>query len=123
MKNIQELIKLLRIEKEKAHSQYKVEEIGSLEERYLLGKFAAFSLAVDKAESLSAPQPHSKPSPKLQQCNVRGALPLSEIIDMLNKAHEALAKSEISQDEYSHISWALLDAKKRIWVLLSGNDS
>lgn len=58
----------------------------------------------------------------LQQCNVSGTLPLVEILDMLNKAHEALAKSEISQDEYSPISWALIDAKKRLGVLLSGND-
>lgn len=58
----------------------------------------------------------------LQQCNVSGTLPLVEILDMLNKAHEELAKSEISQDNYSPISWALVDAKKRISVLLSGND-
>ena len=58
----------------------------------------------------------------LQQTIVSGSLPLVEILDMLNKAHEALAKSEISQDNYRPINWALVDAKKRISVLLSGND-
>jgi hypothetical protein len=49
---------------------------------------------------------------------VSGALPLAEIFDMLNKAHEELAKCSLSQDEYSPISWALVDAKKRLSVLL-----
>ena len=42
------------------------------------------------------------------------SLGLVDILDLLNKAHEELAKSEITQDEYSHISWDLCDAKKRI---------
>ena len=54
----------------------------------------------------------------LQQCSVSGALPLAEIFDTLNKAHEELAKCSLSQDEYSPISWALVDAKKRLSVLL-----
>lgn len=66
-------------------------------------------------EAYSSASNGAKPS-------VSGSLPLVEILDMLNKAHEALAKSEISQDQYSPISWALVDAKKRIGVLLSGND-
>lgn len=53
---------------------------------------------------------------------VSGSLVLAEIIDMLNNAHEALAKSEISKDEYRPISLALIDLKERIGVLLSGND-
>ena len=57
-------------------------------------------------------------NPPLQQCSVSGALPLAEIFDMLNKAHEELAKCSLSQDEYSPISWALVDAKKRLSVLL-----
>lgn len=78
MKDLQELIGLLRLEKEKAHSQYKSEEIGSLEERYLLGKFAAFSLSVDKAELLLAQQSNSKIAPPLQQAGVSGWLELAE---------------------------------------------
>jgi hypothetical protein len=54
----------------------------------------------------------------LQQCNVSGSLPLAEIFDTLNKAHEELEKCSLSQDEYSPISWALVDAKKRLSVLL-----
>lgn len=43
---------------------------------------------------------------------------LVKIFDLLNQAHEQLAKSGLSQDEYSPISWALVDAKKRLSVLL-----
>src|SRR5690606_25080424 len=54
----------------------------------------------------------------LKQCNVSVTLPLADILDFLNKAHEALAKSEISQDEYIPISRVLIDAKKKNWRVI-----
>jgi hypothetical protein len=45
-----------------------------------------------------------------------------EALDLLNKAHQTLAKSEISQVYYTHLSRDLIDIKKRIEGFLYSND-
>lgn len=46
---------------------------------------------------------------------------LSDILDFIDKAHTELSKSELSQDNYNIVSRYLIEAKKEIRDLLSGN--
>lgn len=54
----------------------------------------------------------------LQQCNVSGSLPLADILTMLTNAHEELAKSKISMDDYTPISSDLASAKSKLYKLI-----
>lgn len=86
----------------------------------------ATSLSGDEVQKLidSLVTPNCKVTikPALKQTDVSGSLLVVEAIDLLNKAHQVLAKSEISQVYYTHLSRDLIDLKERIRGFLSSND-
>jgi hypothetical protein len=73
-------------------------------------------------DSLDTPNYKVAIKPVLRQTDVSGSLLAVEALDLLNKVHQTLAKSEISQVYYTHISRDLIDIKKRIKGFLSSND-
>lgn len=120
MENIQEYIDLLKAEKAKAEksAQLFIDCGDNDYTDYHRGLVEAFALSITKAELLLSPKLNNDGQPQLNKHDVSGQLPLADIQAMLIEAHNHLAKSGLSIDDYTPISSALCQAKLKLHELI-----